>query len=646
VRDAHGFVYATLGFDTTVNAVDFSLNANTDSHFTMSGSTVQAFVNPGVNGSTITGGTVSRNALPSGKKYIIMDGVTTQLAISGPAFNQPFTLWMFGFWAVAPPATGFSYPLSAVNATLANRGVMVLLQNAQIRGLHWNTNQTTYTPLETNKWYLITMVSYGTNNTDLYIDGTRVHYTDWYPDGSVTQITLNNYSTNTTSGFNSNMRVGAMGLTRQALSQSALVTMKTNLVTEFGDIITPFSLNANTDSHFTMSGSTVQAFVNPGVTGSTIVGGTVSRNTLPSGKKYIIMDGVTTQLAVSGPAFNQPFTLWMFGFWAVAPVAGEYPYVFSAVNPDLVNRGLLVRSTSTVIVNGTSVLTYAPLEISKWYHIALVSLGTNQTSVYIDGVLVSTGPWYPDGSVFQITLNNYSMNTSSANGFNSNMRVGAMGLTREALSQSALVTLKTNLVTEFGAITGGALAYGNNLNYAYATNVISNTGSWTWQMWVNIPNSSGYAIGGHFAGIEWHDAGDTRFYLEPGPLQDNLGYQLSVASNQRIVGNGPKRLTITRSGTSFQVFINGTLIGGTAVSEYIFGSNFRLTVGFFNSTNVYASNARMWDVTVWDTVRTSTQILANDLTSALHHYSLNGNLQDSIGTLHLSAAGTVSYIGQ
>jgi hypothetical protein len=214
-----------------------------------------------------------------------------------------------------------------------------------------------------------------------------------------------------------------------------------------------FSLNANTDTHFTMSDTTVQTFTNPGVTGSTIVGGTISRNTLASGKKYLSMDGVTTQLAISsGPAFNEPFTLWMFAFWAVAPIAGGYPYVFAALNESLGNRGVLVRSTSAQIAAGSAgtSVTYAPLEINKWYHIALVSKGTNQTEVYMDGVLASSGPWYADGSVRQITLNNYAMNTTSS--FNSNMRVGAMGLTREALSASALASMKADLAVDFGLI--------------------------------------------------------------------------------------------------------------------------------------------------------------------------------------------------
>ena len=202
-----------------------------------------------------------------------------------------------------------------------------------------------------------------------------------------------------------------------------------------------------------MSDTTVQTFTNPGVTGSTIVGGTISRKTLASGKKYLSMDGVTTQLAISsGPAFNEPFTLWMFAFWAVAPIAGGYPYVFAALNESLGNRGVLVRSTSAQIAAGSAgtSVTYAPLEINKWYHIALVSKGTNQTEVYMDGVLASSGPWYADGSVRQITLNNYAMNTTSS--FNSNMRVGAMGLTREALSASALASMKADLAVDFGLI--------------------------------------------------------------------------------------------------------------------------------------------------------------------------------------------------
>ena len=74
--------------------------------------------------------------------------------------------------------------------------------------------------------------------------------------------------------------------------------------------------------------------------------------------------------------------------------------------------------------------------------------------------------------------------------------------------------------------------------------------------------------------------------------------------------------------------------------------NFRLTVGLFNTDNVYSSTARIFNVSVWDTLRTGTQIGANDLTGALHFYTLDGVLTDSVSTLHLSAAGTPTYIAR
>jgi hypothetical protein len=121
---------------------------------------------------------------------------------------------------------------------------------------------------------------------------------------------------------------------------------------------------------------------------------------------------------------------------------------------------------------------------------------------------------------------------------------------------------------------------------------------------------------------------------------------IPVSAGSRLVGNGPKRLTITRSGTTFQIYINGTLIGSTVISTYVFGVNFRLTVGVFNINNIYSSAACIWDATIWVTLRTGTQIGANDLTGALHHYTLDGVLTDSVGALNLTAAGTPTYIAR
>ena len=212
-----------------------------------------------------------------------------------------------------------------------------------------------------------------------------------------------------------------------------------------------FYLNANNNSHYTLVGSNVSSITSPGVSGSSITG-TVSRQVLSSGKYYFNMDSATIQLPiVSGQSYNEPFTLWMFGFWSSAPSAGGYPYVFSTVHETSGNFGVQVQSTKAIIAGGGSSSSYSPLQGNVWYLMALTSNGANQTNFYINGNMVTNGNYYPGGFIQQITLNNYLTNTTS--NFNSNVKIGASGLTSGVLTPAELSTMKSDLETDFGEIS-------------------------------------------------------------------------------------------------------------------------------------------------------------------------------------------------
>ena len=209
------------------------------------------------------------------------------------------------------------------------------------------------------------------------------------------------------------------------------------------------------------------------------------------------------------------------------------------------------------------------------------------------------------------------------------------------VNESATASPSASLST---ALPLAGIQYGSTTNYAYASNLITDTGSWTWQFWANLPQGAGYAIGSHFAGLEWHDASNNDWYLEPGSNPNNMGYKITIGSANRITYNGPRRITITRNGTTFTIHTDGLAVGSKAVSGYTFGTQFRTNVGFYNTANVYPSNGRMWDVTIWDSVRSAAQIAANDLTGAAHHYSLDNTLADSVGGVDLTAAGAPTYV--
>ena len=80
------------------------------------------------------------------------------------------------------------------------------------------------------------LVSNGTNQTNFYINGNMVTNGNYYPGGFIQQITFNNYLTNTTSNFNSNVKNGASGLTSGVLTPAELSTMKSDLESDFGQI--------------------------------------------------------------------------------------------------------------------------------------------------------------------------------------------------------------------------------------------------------------------------------------------------------------------------------------------------------------------------------------------------------------------------
>jgi hypothetical protein len=230
-------------------------------------------------------------------------------------------------------------------------------------------------------------------------------------------------------------------------------------------------------------------------------------------------------------------------------------------------------------------------------------------------------------------------------GDNTKARVGITSTSVTGITFAGIIDVNEGAATSPSAsittISGpSGLQYGSAANFAYAADLISDTGSWTWQMWVNIPQPAGYAVGAHFAGLEWHEWVSGDFY----PMESYS--DLSTVMTVGVVGGGGRRLTITRSGNVFEIFLNGVSKGSRTKPAYAFNNQFRANKGYFNTTSIYPDAARIWDHTIWNSVRTAAQIAANDLTGALHHYSLNGTLADSVGSINLTAAGTPTYIAR
>ena len=182
----------------------------------------------------------------------------------------------------------------------------------------------------------------------------------------------------------------------------------------------------------------------------------------------------------------------------------------------------------------------------------------------------------------------------------------------------------------------------NTDNYLYSNKaLITNTGSWTFQAMMNITANSNLALLFHFCGAEIHDTGDGRYF--PMTQATLLGYQTSVTP--RILGKGNVRFTLVRSGNTFTSYVNGTVYNNIGMGDYVFTNTYFSTKSSnVTRTGVYPYPSKTWDHIMWDSARTATQILNNDVSGALHRYSLDNTNVDSIGGVSLDIAGTPLYI--
>ena len=221
-----------------------------------------------------------------------------------------------------------------------------------------------------------------------------------------------------------------------------------------------------------------------------------------------------------------------------------------------------------------------------------------------------------------------------------------MEITEETSSDEQILARMQQLRTKWAVPNVyRALAYagaGNKINNLSATNLITDTGSWTFQGMFNISSAYDQAILFHFCGMEIRDTGSGTVYLQPGPSPNVTGYSVAVTS--AILSKGNVRFTLTRSGTTFTGYVNGSLYFTKSVPIYIYNNQYYANRGSFQQDAMYDTPSKTWDHIIWDTVRTTTQILNNDITGALHRYSLDSSVNDSIGTANLTTSGTVSYL--
>jgi hypothetical protein len=181
-----------------------------------------------------------------------------------------------------------------------------------------------------------------------------------------------------------------------------------------------------------------------------------------------------------------------------------------------------------------------------------------------------------------------------------------------------------------------ALSYSSKFNYAYGDSLVTDASQWTWDFYIKLPtmvNPWYLPTGGFFGGISWQ-VRDTTVWIRGGsdwvapPL--NLNWSFS----------SPRRLTLTRSGNTISLFVDGSYVYSITDSSRV--TNLQVTG--LNDRDIYPADGRIWGMSIWNTVRTPAQILSNQLDEVAHHWLLNGNLQNSVsGGVTLSEVGTVTY---
>ena len=181
-----------------------------------------------------------------------------------------------------------------------------------------------------------------------------------------------------------------------------------------------------------------------------------------------------------------------------------------------------------------------------------------------------------------------------------------------------------------------AVSYGSKYNYAYGDGLVTDGAKWTWDFYIKVPtmlNPSYAATGGFFGGISWQ-VRETQVWIRGGA-------DWAMPPNQNWNFSSPRRLTFTRFNNTISLFIDGSYVYGITDSSRV--TNLQVTG--LNDRDTNPSDSRIWGMTLWNSVRTSTQILNNTLEEVAHHWLLNGNLNDSVvsGSVTLSENGTVTY---
>jgi hypothetical protein len=344
-----------------------------------------------------------------------------------------------------------------------------------------------------------------------------------------------------------------------AIGSSTIVTATTNTTLPSGMswVITASLGTIGSGSGTTLYSSTQLSFTYTAVSKSEVTGTlTLTWNSLSC--------TLTSTLATVSGIYNSPTTLTYDGASLNPTFYSRHFKHGTAGSVKLMVDGELILGSPEAITNAVSSVTYSQIQTAALYSIyATNTSGTTKTGGYNTDTFSSTLlVAFPGDSLSDVS---HLINTSTT----------AKTLTTKSGSSVTTTTSKFygSSVSTFTSGLTGAIRFGN-----FATNITST--NFTVEMWVNVFNTSRaytplfctrpLTTNTLVLAIAWSGAQPNGY--SPGALHlRTFGNTSYVGSSYNVTSNAWHHIAMTKSGTTYKVYLNGTLGLTSTISESIPG---------------------------------------------------------------------------
>lgn len=479
-------------------------------------------------------------------------------------------------------------------------------------------------------WYHVAAVR-SSNNIYLFVNGTQVGSTTAY------SSTINNSTTTPSIGARLNGGAWQLGFSGY-ISNLRLVKGTALYTSNFTPSTTPLTAVSGTslltcqDNRFkdnstnaftvTPSGTpSVQPFspLAPTAAYSTsTIGGSIN---LTGSSNYVTVPNATVVNSIG----SGPFTIegWFYplslpgttNFWGINNGSGSTAKVVNYFTSGTLYFDVGNMGASQFPLNVSASL----IANSAWNHIAYVrsGTGTNQSYVFVNGVLANTGTISSAVNFTNVTQpfnigyvgENYG---TTFNGYVSNFRISNTALYTSTFTlPTAPPSITSNTILQINGTNAGIIDHTakNNIT-TYGTAAISSTqskfggtsmyfngttdfasirssnlldfgsGDFTIEMWVRFPSNTGdirtfltkgWGSGAFAPYVFLQTATGVTFY------SSSSGSSWDIASGVTVIGttslNTWYHIAVTRNGSNFRIFVDGTQVGSTFTSSATLLSN-------------------------------------------------------------------------